>query len=1360
MPLWIKKDPNIWSPAKKIWVKKSPTEWVAVTRAWVKSAANSWTLFWPKSGPYATKAPYFSTDSSGNSEIFSLTIDYGTTIYGQRGTWNANGGTISSYTYKLESSTSADTGTGPYSTIIDESNMGSSYVTINLNTSDYDGQYLIFTVKATRTDGIFGTDSTDSNNVYRLFVMRQEPVSIYTPTISIVNISTTATNLSGGRLILTGAPITLEYENYWNASELYLPDLYRSEVKWYSSTNGSYSSVSQITANATEITSGVTTPFPTIASNIYTVTSQIDINSIVDGTYYYAVDTQYNSYTDYYGGIGVSEFKVYGPVNAPPYPTSQPTLTAITPPGYGGNQSSFTVGGTMYINTGDWTPDPNGTYPVVSSIKFSTQSSITNQSNWNLFQNADNSVQYYNLQDSYEGVSRSFTIPSLVYTTGGTPYTLIGNYLEYSVTAINGASSSTLADYYTNSQKVYEIPYPTGAPILTWDGDNQATVYWAQNLNLSYSYQLQYSLNGSTGWTNVGSMVYSNPGLNSQLLITGLPSGYAYYRVLAYNEDNVWIQSSSKYYNSTPPNYTFSSGDIIYVGTNGYISFENANSAYDITSTVGKVIGFLPNDLIQDYISYAAVRHLGDDYFLILWQGHFIGQSSTANLKVEFWFQNNQQYGFAKYSITNPLSPIVSRPAGFYDDGVKVSPGSTSIVNGDDINWWFNANSNTLVLHDFSYKGNFWSGWYTLTGSSGITGGNTDDGYYTMQTFLPSAPSAPRNVGASNISNNAAVISWAEPASNGSTNYITSYDYSVNNGPWISNAGNLSVSITSGLNNNGGSNTIRIRANNESGITSVSYGSVTFNTTSIPAAPTSLTATTTRTDGVKLDWNAVSGANYYEIYWQNSTGTGPVNQSSFADFGSDNSITTNTFIDTTISAGSTRYYRVRARSSSDYNAGANSSDWFPAPSNSGVAGSRAYYVVTYNGNGGSTPAAVNVSPGSSTTLPSSTRANYTFNGWYTASSGGTYVGTSGSSYTPTASITLYAQWTAINYTVSWDANGGSVSPTSNSGTFGSNVTAPTPTRSGYTFLYWRDSLSAFSYLYQLSAGQSWTISGNITFYAWWQINQYTVTYNANGGSVSPSSVTVSAGSSVTLPTPTRAGYTFNGWYTASSGGSNLGGGGVLYTPSSSVTIYAQWTAITYTITWNANGGSVSPTSSSGTSGTVVTPGTPTRSGFTFLYWRDSTNPTAYLYQINPGGSWTIGSSSTGSLTFYAIWQAIVPNISSITVTGNVTAGVTCSAVMTNTFSVEYVLYCRDTTTSAWVQKASGTASANGTSLTSSIATTASQGTLPDQYYVTMRPYSGTRSTSGTGGGTGTAGTQRSTIGSPKSNASGSITVNY
>ncbi len=293
------------------------------------------------------------------------------------------------------------------------------------------------------------------------------------------------------------------------------------------------------------------------------------------------------------------------------------------------------------------------------------------------------------------------------------------------------------------------------------------------------------------------------------------------------------------------------------------------------------------------------------------------------------------------------------------------------------------------------------------------------------------------------------------------------------------------------------------------------------------------------------------------------------------------------------------------------------------------------YTVTYNANGGSvSPTSASVQYPGSVTLPTPSRSGYTFNGWYTASSGGSFIGNAGSSYSPTSNITIYAQWTVIQYTVTWNANGGSVSPSSNTVNAGGSVTAPTPTRSGYTFLYWRDTPSG-DYTYSVNAGASFTPPFSITMYARWSINQYTVTYNANGGTVSPTSATVNAGSSVTLPTPSRSGYTFNGWYTSSSGGSYVGGGGSSYTPSSSITIYAQWSVIQYTVTWNANGGSVSPSSNTVNAGSSVTAPTPTRSGYTFVRWTNTPSGD-YTYTVLAGGSFTPPSS----ITMYARWQLV------------------------------------------------------------------------------------------------------------------------
>jgi len=297
------------------------------------------------------------------------------------------------------------------------------------------------------------------------------------------------------------------------------------------------------------------------------------------------------------------------------------------------------------------------------------------------------------------------------------------------------------------------------------------------------------------------------------------------------------------------------------------------------------------------------------------------------------------------------------------------------------------------------------------------------------------------------------------------------------------------------------------------------------------------------------------------------------------------------------------------------------------------------YTVTYNANGGSvSPSSASVTYPGSVTLPTPTRLNHTFNGWYTASSGGSFVGGAGSSYSPTSNITLFAQWTIIQYTVTWNANGGSVSPTSSTVNAGSSVTAPTPTRNGYTFSTWRNPLSGGDPIF-VSAGGSYTPTSNIEFFAIWIANTYTVSYNANGGTGAPSSQTKTHDVTLTLSStiPTRTNFTFNGWNTASDGsGTNYSAGGS-YTANASATLWARWTPIQYTVTWDANGGTVSPTSSTVNAGSSVTAPTPTRSGFTFSTWRNPLSGGDPIF-VSAGGSYT----PTGNITFFAIWTQQVP----------------------------------------------------------------------------------------------------------------------
>ena len=193
----------------------------------------------------------------------------------------------------------------------------------------------------------------------------------------------------------------------------------------------------------------------------------------------------------------------------------------------------------------------------------------------------------------------------------------------------------------------------------------------------------------------------------------------------------------------------------------------------------------------------------------------------------------------------------------------------------------------------------------------------------------------------------------------------------------------------------------------------------------------------------------------------------------------------------------------------------------------------------------------------SVTLPTPTQSGYIFKGWSTSSSA-----TSGvtGSYTPSGNVTLYALWTRKTYTVTYNANGGTYAPGTQTKTHGTNLTLSTtkPTRSNS------------------SAGS------------------YTVTLNANGGSVSPTSLSAARTTS----------YTFKNWNTASNGSGTSYAPGATYSTDANLTLYAQW--------------------NSSTSTAAVTLPTPTRSGYAFKGWATSkTASSGVIGSYTPTGNVTL-----------------------------------------------------------------------------------------------------------------------------------------
>ena len=166
--------------------------------------------------------------------------------------------------------------------------------------------------------------------------------------------------------------------------------------------------------------------------------------------------------------------------------------------------------------------------------------------------------------------------------------------------------------------------------------------------------------------------------------------------------------------------------------------------------------------------------------------------------------------------------------------------------------------------------------------------------------------------------------------------------------------------------------------------------------------------------------------------------------------------------------------------------------------------------------------------------------------------------TGGSTYTPpnTSGFTLYAQWTANPLTVTYDSQSGSAVSAGSTVTGGSIAASPgTPTRAGYTFAGWFAAASGGSAItFPYTHGRT----SNFTLYAQWTVNPLTVTYDSRGGSAVSAGSTVTGGSIAASPgTPTRAGYTFAGWFAATSGGSAIT---FPYTHgrTSDFTLYAQW----------------------------------------------------------------------------------------------------------------------------------------------------------------------------------------------------------
>ena len=280
------------------------------------------------------------------------------------------------------------------------------------------------------------------------------------------------------------------------------------------------------------------------------------------------------------------------------------------------------------------------------------------------------------------------------------------------------------------------------------------------------------------------------------------------------------------------------------------------------------------------------------------------------------------------------------------------------------------------------------------------------------------------------------------------------------------------------------------------------------------------------------------------------------------------------------------------------------------------------YTLAFDGNGGkASESSRTVQYGSQYgSLPTATRTGHTFQGWYTARSGGSQV--SSSTTMEAANTTVYAHWTVNTYTVSFDSNGGSA-VASQSVRYGSKATQPAnPTRAGHTFQGWYTARSGGS---KYDFGTA--VTGDVTLYAHWSVNSYTLTFDGNGGKPSEASRTVAYGGQYgSLPTATRTGYAFQGWYTARDGGTKVSPSTTM--GAADTTLYARWSVNSYTVSFDSDGGSNVPAQKVRYGSKASRPADPTRAGHTFQGW----------YTSRDGGSkYDFGTAVTGDVTLHAHW---------------------------------------------------------------------------------------------------------------------------
>ncbi|OQB69442.1 MAG: Internalin-A precursor [Spirochaetes bacterium ADurb.Bin133] len=300
----------------------------------------------------------------------------------------------------------------------------------------------------------------------------------------------------------------------------------------------------------------------------------------------------------------------------------------------------------------------------------------------------------------------------------------------------------------------------------------------------------------------------------------------------------------------------------------------------------------------------------------------------------------------------------------------------------------------------------------------------------------------------------------------------------------------------------------------------------------------------------------------------------------------------------------------------------------------------ATYTISYALNGGTAtnPTSYTVES-EDITLTNPTKAGYSFVGW----SGTGLTGNNNTTVTITQGSTggrnYTANWSAINYSITYKLNGGTAANPTSYTVESENITLTNPTKAGYSFVGWSGS--------GLTGNNNTTVTitkgstGNREYTANWTVNIYTVTFDKQGGSGGTNSVTATYDAAMPIATkPTRTGYTFGGYWDATSDGTQYYTASMAssrsWNKAENTTLYARWTVNIYTVTFGKQGGTGGSNDVTATYGSAMpTAAAPTREGYIFGgYWDATSDGTQYYTDaMESAKNW----DKTANTTLYARW---------------------------------------------------------------------------------------------------------------------------